>query len=117
MRGGEALARLLEARGESEGKARGHLIGALTLLAEKIERASEARARGKLVDGARQFQKAVADQAGEGFAQVGDMLIEFTAGLDVKPRRGRRGGGAGIGRATRAREIGVVGAARDYWNF
>src|SRR5260370_42559665 len=95
MRGVEAFARLLEARAETEGKARGHLIGALTLLAEKIERAPEARARGKLVDAARQFQKAVADQAGEGFAQVGDMLIEFTAGVDGTRAAGAHGGGAG----------------------
>src|SRR3989441_280359 len=84
MSGVEAFARLLEARAKAEREARGHLIGALALLAEKIERAAEARARGKLVDAAGQFQQAVTDQAGEGFAQVGDMLIEFTAGVGKK---------------------------------
>src|SRR6266851_1667474 len=117
MRGVEAFARLLEARAETEGKARGHLIGALTLLAEKIERAPEARARGKLVDAARQFQKAVADQAGEGFAQVGDMLIEFTAGLDDKLGGGGRSGGADVGNEIGDSEIGFVADAGDDGNF
>src|SRR2546427_4799077 len=97
MRGVEAFARLLEARAKAERKPRSHLIGALALLAEKIERAAETRARGKLVDAARQFQQAVADQPGEGFAEFGDMLIEFTAGLDNKTRGGGRGGGGGTG--------------------
>src|SRR5260370_26658547 len=113
MRGVEAFARLLEARAETEGKARGHLIGALTLLAEKIERAPEARARGKLVDAARQFQKAVADQAGEGFAQVGDMLIEFTAGVGCKLGRGGRRGGAGNGQENSGKVIRFVGRGGD----
>jgi len=39
----EAFARLLEARAKAERKPRSHLIGALALLAEKIERAAEAR--------------------------------------------------------------------------
>src|SRR3989442_8825065 len=98
MRGVEAFARLLEARAKAERKPRSHLIGALTLLAEKIERAPEARARGKLVDAARQFQQAIADQAGEGFAEFRDMLIEFTAGFEHKPRRPRRRGGTDIRR-------------------
>src|SRR5436309_16061301 len=97
MRGVEAFARLVEARAETERKPRSHLIGALTLLAEKIERAAEARERGKLVDAAGHFQQAVTDQAGEGFAQVGDMLIEFTAGLDDKLGGGGRSGGGDIG--------------------
>ncbi len=56
MRGSEAFARLLEARAKAEGKARRHLIGALALLAEEIERAAEAAARGKLMDAAGKFQ-------------------------------------------------------------
>src|SRR6266700_6540759 len=111
MRGVEAFARLLEARAKAEREARGHLIGALALLAEKIERAAEARARGKLVDAAGQFQQAVTDQAGEGFAQVGDMLIEFTAGLDDKLGGGGRSGGADIGDKIRDGEIGFVADA------
>jgi|SRR5213593_3890934 len=117
MRGVEAFARLVEARAETERKPRSHLIGALTLLAEKIERAAEARARGKLVDAAGQFQQAVTDQAGEGFAQVGDMLIEFTAGLDDKLGGGGRSGGADIGDKIRDGEIGFVADAGDDGNF
>src|SRR3989449_9096279 len=39
--GGETLARLFEARAKAEREARSNLIGALALLAEKIERAAE----------------------------------------------------------------------------
>src|SRR5260370_10908091 len=52
MRGGEAFARLFEARAKAEGEARCHLIGALALLAEEIERAAKAAGRGKLMDAA-----------------------------------------------------------------
>src|SRR6266700_2121432 len=117
MRGVEAFARLLEARAETEREARSHLIGALTLLAEKIERAAEARARGKLVDAARQFQQAVTDQAGEGFAEFGDMFIEFTAGLDNKLGGRGRSGGADIGDEIGDGEIGFVADAGDDGNF
>src|SRR5712692_1426525 len=61
MRGGEAFARLFEARAKAEGEARGHLIGALALLAQKIERAAETAPGGKLVDAAGKFQQAIAD--------------------------------------------------------
>src|SRR5712692_9608284 len=57
----EAFARLFEARAKAEGEARGHLIGALALLAQKIERAAETAPGGKLVDAAGKFQQAIAD--------------------------------------------------------
>src|SRR5260370_12839867 len=56
MSGSEALARLIEARAKAEREARSHFIGALALLAEEIERASETAARGKFVDAAGKFQ-------------------------------------------------------------
>src|SRR6266446_3158456 len=117
MRGVEAFARLLEARAKAECEPRGHLIGALALLAEKIERAAETRARRKLVDAARQFQQAVADQPGKDFAQVGDMLIEFTAGLNDKLGGRGRSGGADIGDEVRDGEIGFVADAGDDGNL
>src|SRR5258708_26993815 len=68
MRGGEAFARLLEARPEAEGKARSHFIGALALLAEKIERAAESAPRGELVDATAEHQDAIAHLFGESAA-------------------------------------------------
>src|SRR5260370_1218844 len=117
MRGVEAFARLLEARAKAEGKPRSHLIGAVALLAEKIERAAEARARGKLVDAARQFQHAVTDQPGEGFAEFGDMLIEFTARLDDKLGGGGWRRSADVGDEVGDGEIGFVADAGDDGNF
>jgi hypothetical protein len=40
----ETLATVLEPRAETEGEARSHLIGALAMLAEKVERATETAA-------------------------------------------------------------------------
>ena len=54
--GREALARLFEARAKAERESRSHLVGALALLAEEIERAAESAAGGKLVDVAGKFQ-------------------------------------------------------------
>src|SRR2546426_84390 len=97
MRGGEALARLLEARAEAEREARGHFIGALALLAEKIERAAETPARGQLVDAAAQDQDAITHLLGKSAAEVRDVLIKFTAGLDDEFGGGGRRGGANVG--------------------
>src|SRR5260370_10493620 len=76
MRGGEAFARLIEARAKAEGEARGHLVGALALLAEEIEPAAETAARAKLVDAAAEFQQAIAEQTGQGFPEIGQCPVE-----------------------------------------
>jgi len=54
--GGEALARLFEARAEAEGETRSHFVGALALLAKEIEWSAETVAGGKLMDAAGKFQ-------------------------------------------------------------
>jgi hypothetical protein len=78
---GKAFARLFEACAKARGEARGHFIGALTLLAEEIERATEATARGEFVDTFAEIEQPIANEAGNRLAQVGDVFIKFAAGL------------------------------------
>src|SRR5882762_3395896 len=117
MSGGEAFARLLEACAKAEGEARSHFIGALALLAKEIERTAEAAARGEFVDAAGPFQQPVAEHAGEGFAQVGDVLIELGARLNDELGGGGRRGSANVGDEIGDGEIGFVADAGDHGNF
>ena len=75
---------------EGVSEARGQFVGALALLAEQVERPAESATAGQFVDAAAEDEDAIAQLVGEGGAQVGDVLVEFAAGLDDKFRSGRR---------------------------
>src|SRR6266850_1905262 len=115
--GGEAFARLLETRAKAEGEAGSHFIGALALLPQKIERAAKAATRGEFVDAAGQFQQAIANQAGERFAQFDDVFVELGARLDDELGSGGRRRGAQVGNEIGNGEIGFVADAGDHGNF
>src|SRR2546426_117414 len=80
----------------------------VALLAKEIERASETAAGGKFVGAAGEFQQPVTDQAGDGFVQVGDVLVELGARLDDELGGGGRRGGTDIGDEIGDGEIGFV---------
>src|SRR5882672_3854816 len=117
MSSGEAFSRLREARAQAEREARSHFIGALALLAQKIERAAKAAARGEFVNATRQFQQAIPNQTSERFAQVSDVLVELGARLDDQLGGGGRRGGANVGNEIGDGEIGFVAYAGDHGNF
>ena len=114
VRGSEAFAGLFEAGAESAGQAGGEFVGALALLAQEIERAAEPATASQFVDAAGGFEQAVTHQAGEIVAQVGEVLVEFAAGLQDEFGGGGRGGGAHIGDEIGDGEIGFVADAGDY---
>lgn len=59
VRGGEACARLLEARAEAECETRSHLISALALLTKQIKRAAKTAPGGEFVNAAGIFQQPI----------------------------------------------------------
>src|SRR5262249_20512295 len=114
---GKALARLFQACAQTQSEARSHFIGALALLAEQIERAAETRTRGESVDSAAEHQNSVAHLLGERAAQVGDVLIEFSARLHDEFRGGGRGGSANVSHKIGDGEVGFVADAGDHGNL
>ena len=52
----------------------------------------------------------------ERLAKVGDVFVEFAAGVDDEFGGRGRGGGANVGDEIGDGEIGFVADARDYWN-
>ncbi len=117
VRGVEALARLFETGAETECEAGSHFIGALSLLVEKIERAAESRAGGKLVDAAAENQDAIAHLFRESAAQFGDVLVKFAPRLDDDLGGSGRSGSADVGDEISDGEIGFVADAGDDRNF
>src|SRR5260221_10395378 len=116
MRGGKTFARFFKLRAKAEREARGHFIGTLALLTEEVERAAKTAAGGKLVDSPAKFEQAIADLRGQGFAQVGNMLVEFAARLDDELRRRGWRGSADIGDKISDGEVGFVADAGNYRN-
>jgi hypothetical protein len=102
---------------ETVGEARGEFIGALALLAEQIQWATESAAAREFVNTADQDKYAVTHLLAKSVAQVGDVLIEFAARLHNQFGGGRRGGGADIGDKIGDGEIGFVAYAGNYGNF
>ena len=117
MRGSETFAGLFEAGAEALCEARGHFVGALALLAEQVKRAAEAATSGQFVNAARGSEQTIADQAGDGFAQVGDVLVELAAGLHDDFGGGGGRGGAHVGDEIGDGEIGFVADAGDNRNL
>lgn len=104
--------REIGAQGVSD--AGGHFVGALALLTEEIERATEAAAGAEFVDTAALDENAVADLIGERLAQVGDVFVEFAARVDDEFGGGGWSGCADIGDKIGDGEIGFVADAGDY---
>src|SRR5437667_8485385 len=117
MGGGVALAGLFESRAKTESEARSHFVGALALLAEKIERAAEAAARTEFMNAAAENEDAITNLIAERLAKVGNMFIEFTACLHDKFRGGAGSGGANVRDEVGDGEIGFVADAGDDGNF
>src|SRR5256885_7797847 len=117
MRGGVALARLFEARAKTESEARSHFVGALALLAQKIERTAEAAARTEFMDAAAENEDAITNLIAERLAKVGDMFIEFTARLHDEFGGGAGSGSANVRDKIGDSEIGLVADAGDDGNF
>ncbi len=84
---------------------------------EQVERAAETAAAGQLVNAAAELEQAIADEAGERFAEIGDVLIEFAAGLHNELGGGGRRGSAHVGDEIGDSEIGFVAYAGDYGNL
>ncbi len=69
------------------------------------------------MDVAGKFQQAIADQAGKGLAEVGDVLVKFAARLDDELGGGGRSRSADIGDEISDGEIGFVADAGNDGNF
>src|SRR5438045_4713989 len=117
MRDGEALGGLFEPRGEAEGEAGNHFIGALALLAKQIERAAKTGTGRKFVNAATENQDAIAYLLGESPAQVSNVLVEFAACLDNQFGGGGRRGSAHVGDEIGDGEVGLVADSGDYGNL
>src|SRR2546430_1108689 len=117
MSGGVALAGLFESRAKTESEARSHFVGALALLAQKIERTAEAAARTEFMDAAAENEDAITNLIAERLAKVGDMFIEFTARLHHEFGRGAGSGSANVRDKICDSEIGFVADAGDDGNF
>src|SRR6266704_2056668 len=117
MRGSKTLARLIEARAQSEGETRSHFIGALALLAEQIERTTDTGAGGKLMNAAAENQDAIAHLFGESAAQFGDVLVKFAARLNHELGGGGGRGSTDIGDKIGDGEIGFVADPGDDGNL
>ena len=117
MRDGEAFARLLEARAKAEGKSRSHFVGALALLAKKVERASEAGAAREFMNAAAENEDAVPHLLRKSAAEVGDVLVELAARLDNQFSGSGGRGSAHIGDEVSDSEISFVADAGDDRNL
>src|SRR5256886_10071786 len=117
MRGGVPFARLFEARAKTESEARSHFVGALALLAQKIERTAEAAARTEFMNAAAENEDAITNLIAERLAKVGNMFIEFAARLHDKFGGGAGSGSANVRDKIRDSEIGFVADAGDHGNF
>ena len=108
---------MIKARAEAEGESSGHFIGALALLAKKIERAAETGTRTEFVNTAAEDQDTITHLLGKGTAQVGNVFIKFAACLHDKFGCGGRCGGAHVGHEIRDGEVAFMADARDRGNF
>src|SRR5207302_9310847 len=106
MGGGVALAGLFESRAKTQREARSHFVGALPLLAQKIERTAEAAARTEFMNATAENEDAITNLIAERLAKVGNMFVEFTARLHDKFGGGARSGSANVRDKIRNSEIG-----------
>ena len=84
---------------------------------EQVQGAAETAAGGEFVDAAALDQDAIAHLVGEGGAEVGDVLVEFAAGVDDEFGGGGWRRGAHVGDEIGDGEIGFVAYAGDHRDF